>query len=451
MSPEFATIDTILENHPHLVELIVPDVTSGLKSNNMGRKDNPTVEQVLRLLIYKELRGLTYEELEFQQYDSTLCRAFVGAQKAYSSSCLQGYASKIKAENIKLLMVEFNKLAGLMGYEDFLTIRIDSTPVEANVSRPSNNSLVYDCIKSSTRFFEKVKEDYADEYNAIELLRFEAKKINYELNNVRGKQDGNQTAKEVKAASMRALFDRYLVMHTAIHAELKRLIEHGLADFSPKDRKKITKLDKHMETVYNNAYKFQIKGQKVKNEDKIFSIYEDHTDIIVKGLRDIIFGHKVNLATGKSNLILFCNIEEGNPSDSTLYQEPILEIKKCYGVDKFNACATDGGYASTDNMNFSKEHITNIVFTKVVGSLQNVVEDKETEDSLKRWRAGIEGNISNLKRKFKLNRVTWKGKAMFDAKVLWSVIAYNIRVLSGHILTTLKNEALEKVPARIAA
>ena len=193
-----------------------------------------------------------------------------------------------------------------------------------------------------------------------------------------------------------------------------------------------------MSIVYKNAYKFQIEGQQVETSEKIFSIYEDHADIIVKGLRDIIFGHKVNLSTGRSNLILYCSIEEGNPSDATLFQEPIETIKNDYGIKKFRSIATDGGYASLLNLCNAAKDFTNVVFTKVLGSLQNIVENEKIETELKKWRAGIEGNISNLKRKFKLKRVTWKGKEMFDAKIFWSVIGYNIRVLTSHILTTLQ-------------
>lgn len=437
-APEFAVIDTILENNPHIIEIVAPDVMCGLENNNMGRKDNPTVEQILRIAIYKELRGLTYEELEFHQYDSQICKEFIGLTKGFSDSCLQEYISKIQAENLTLVMIEINKIAALLGYEDFKTIRIDSTSVEADVQRPTNNSLVYDCIKTASLFFAKIKEEYAEKYEKIEAKRAEAKKINYELNNVRGKKNETHTAKEAREAKMKSLFTEYLDLHQTIHADVKMLIDNGLSDFTENDQEKIIKLENNMSIVYNNAYRFQIEGIKVENEEKIFSIYEAHTDIIVKGLRDIIYGHKVNLATGKSNLILFCNIEDGNPSDKNLFEEPILTIKSDYDVDKFTGCATDGGYASTDNMNFAKEHVVNVVFTKVVGSLKNIVENVDIENALKKWRAGIEGNISNLKRKFKLKRVTWKGKALFDAKVLWSVVAYNIRVLTGHILGTLK-------------
>jgi uncharacterized sodium:solute symporter family permease YidK len=50
---------------------------------------------------------------------------------------------------------------------------------------------------------------------------------------------------------------------------------------------------------------------------------------------------------------------------------------------------------------------------------------------------GMEAVISNVKRGFNLFRCDWKGREHFDAKVLWSVIAYNIRVMTGLMLEKL--------------
>ena len=75
-SPEMAVADVFIETHPEFIELISEDLLEGLKNNNYGRKDNPTVEQILRAAIFKELKGLTYEELEFAQYDSEICKNF---------------------------------------------------------------------------------------------------------------------------------------------------------------------------------------------------------------------------------------------------------------------------------------------------------------------------------------------------------------------------------------
>ncbi len=181
----------------------------------------------------------------------------------------------------------------------------------------------------------------------------------------------------------------------------------------------------------------EIKGKTVPNDNKIFSIYELHTDIIVKGSREVQFGHKINLTSGKSNLILSCEVLKGNPSDSTLYQNTIDKIIADYEIVPRDS-ATDGGYATKDNAAYAQgKGIVNIVFNKIVGSLKNIVSSKNMETRLKKWRSGIEAVISNFKRGYNMFRCNWKGEAHFKQKVLWSVIAYNIRVMTAAVLLQL--------------
>ena len=107
-----------------------------------------------------------------------------------------------------------------------------------------------------------------------------------------------------------------------------------------------------MQQVFSMTERKEIKGKSVPNDEKIFSIYEQHTDIIVKGSREVQFGHKINLSTGKSNLILSCDILKGNPSDSTLYQPTLDKIIARYGITPRDS-ATDGGYASKANSEYA--------------------------------------------------------------------------------------------------
>ncbi len=57
-------------------------------------------------------------------------------------------------------------------------------------------------------------------------------------------------------------------------------------------------------------------GEPVPASEKLISLFEPHADIIVKGGRDTDYGHKLNLTTGRSGLILDLVIEAGNPADS---------------------------------------------------------------------------------------------------------------------------------------
>ena len=66
LHPELALFDVLLEKNHDFVKIVSKDVLSGLKVSPFGRKDSPTVEQILRSAIYKEIKGLTYRELEIE-------------------------------------------------------------------------------------------------------------------------------------------------------------------------------------------------------------------------------------------------------------------------------------------------------------------------------------------------------------------------------------------------
>jgi IS5 family transposase len=125
---------------------------------------------------------------------------------------------------------------------------------------------------------------------------------------------------------------------------------------------------------------------------------------------------------------------EGNPKDSELFEGTIEGVKKEYGKTPESSVA-DGGYASGANMKHGQEvGIINIVFNKVAGSMRNVCMSKRKETWLKKWRAGMEAVISNLKRGFAIARCNWKGWKHYRQKVFWSIIGYNIRVMTAAVI-----------------
>ncbi len=424
---ELGLIDTILEQHPHLINLLGEDITRGQKSSVFGRKDTPSVEQIVRAAIYKELKGLEYRELEYHQTDSRICATFIKIDdlRPYSFQVYHKYISQISPDNLQKLLVELNKIAINEGLEDIEKIRQDSTVVETNIHYPTNNSILWDCIKEAHRLLSHLRK----EINTFSYRDYtkQAKKTYYKINVIKG-QD-----KRVE------LFRNQLVLFTKTINQVSNVIKKnpscGIIAMAL-----IRQLEKHLEVmnlVYDMVYLKEIKGEKVPNESKIYSIYEQHTDIIVKGGREVKFGHKVDLCSGKSNLVLNCQVLRGNPSDKELFAPAVDAI-----IDNYSKvprdCATDGGYASLANQRHAKEAgITNIVFNKVVGSLQNIASSKNIETRLKKWRSGIEAVISNIKRGFNLARCTWKGWKHFVAKVLWSIIAYNIRVMTTMVVSRI--------------
>ena len=429
IAPDFAVMDVILEKHPQIIKLAQADVTAGLKNNGLGRGDTPSVEQIVRTAIYKELKNLDYRELEFAQDDSKLCEHFckIDPENPFSFQLWHKYISRIKKETLEKILVMINRVAIEDGIEDISQFRQDSTTIETNIHYPTNNSLVWDCIKEAHRLLEQLRAEVAG--LEIKDYRRAAKKTHFKIN-------------VTKSAEKRLiLFQKQLKQFGLSMEQVTRVVKKK-SDYCVNAKaaaliEALEHLLEQMRTVYGMTERREIKNEKVPVKEKVFSIYEEHTDIIVKGGREAAFGHKVNIGTGKSNLILTCEIVEGNPSDTELYQQTIQQVQKDYQKTPASS-VTDGGYASLANLEWAREQgIANIVFNKIVGAMTNVAASVRIENKLKRWRAGMEAVISNLKRGFNIRRCVWKGLEHFKQKVLWSVIGYNIRVLTASFIAKI--------------
>ena len=139
------------------------------------------------------------------------------------------------------------------------------------------------------------------------------------------------------------------------------------------------------------------------------------------------YGHKINLATGRSGLILDVVVETGNPADAERFL-PMLERHIARHGQPPRQIASDGGYASADNLNQAKAlGVSDVAFHKKGGlGIEDMVKSRWVYRKLRNFRAGIEANISCLKRAFGLARCTWRGLAHFKAYVWSSVVAYNL-------------------------
>ncbi len=164
--------------------------------------------------------------------------------------------------------------------------------------------------------------------------------------------------------------------------------------------------------------------------------FEEHTDIIVKGARDVQYGHKVNLATDRQGLITYFEILEGNPGDKVLYL-PVLDSHQALFAELPHTTIADGGYASAANVKVARAAgVIRSAFHKRAGlGFHAMGVKRKTLKALRAFRAGIEGNISELKRAFGLSRARWKKHDGFKAFVWSSVLAYNLVRLSRISMT----------------
>jgi IS5 family transposase len=94
--------------------------------------------------------------------------------------------------------------------------------------------------------------------------------------------------------------------------------------------------------------------------------------------------------------------------------------------------AIDGGYASTDNLKKVKAMgVKDAAFHKKRGlHVKDMVKSNWVYKKLCDFRAGVEGNISCLKRRYGLSRCTWRGLKKFKAYIWSSTVAYNLMLLA---------------------
>ena len=186
--------------------------------------------------------------------------------------------------------------------------------------------------------------------------------------------------------------------------------------------------------VIDQTQRRVLEGKKVPAGQKVLSLVESHTDLIVKDRRDSYYGHKICLTLGPSSLVLGCEVLQGNPADVTLAVPMIQRHKQLYGTAPKQA-AFDGAFTSQANLERLKEMgVQQVAFSKPRGiPVEQMCTSSAQYRKLRRFRAGAEGCISFLKRVTGMGRCRWKGPQGFRAYVWASVVAANLLVLARHL------------------
>ena len=409
-------ISDVLDQHPHCIELVAQDILpQGLKE--VGCK-GLSVESIFRCMILKQLFQHSYSELAFHLEDSISYRTFarLAVNSFPSKSTLQSTIRNISPDTLQ--QVFRNQVTDALneGIVDLSKQRIDSTAIAANILTPSDSQLLNDCVRVLSRHMKKssslagFKVRFYDLRKAAKKLAF---KIFYS-----------------KKADKKGYYQQLLELCETLQQQVQRALEISMAYKTAQAehwRGILSHYTSLLEQVIDQTVKRVFENEKVSAKEKIVSIFEDHTNIISKKNRPTVFGHKVNLGTDVKGIITYFNIEDGNPNDSDCYSSILTGYKEIYERSPETMVA-DGGYASKDNVKKGKEAgVKKVVFHKTKGiSLSEMGIKEKTLVKLRHFRAGVEGNISELKRVFGLYRVKWKGKDGFDACVWASVISYNL-------------------------
>jgi IS5 family transposase len=416
-------ISTRLDGLPDILDLAFADLVKP-ETDETG-SEGLSVESVVRAALLKQMMGLSYEELSFYLEDSLTYRSFSRIhKKTPSASSLQSVISAISAETWEKINRLLLKDVADAGIEKARTVRIDSTVTASNIHSPTDSSLLWDSVRIMTRILEQLREQLGKEKIVFcdhqRLAKKRMRAIVYTRKKEK-KADLYKVLVETTQKTFAYLQDAQTVLNNTAKTNLQLMALHD----------QIILYTPLIESIIDQTQRRVFKGESVPVSDKVVSLFEPHTDIIVKGSRGTEYGHKLNLTTGKSGLVLDLCIEEGNPADTARLLPMIERQQAIYGRSP-RQVAADGGYASLENVFAAKAlGVSDIAFHKKRGlKVEEMTRSQWVYKKLCDFRAGIEGNISCLKRRYGLSRCLWKGLEKFKAYVWSSTVAYNFMQLA---------------------
>ncbi len=315
-------------------------------------------------------------------------------------------------------------------------MRIDTTVYETNIHYPSDSSLLWDSYRVLGRWIEEVRELDPSLVGRGRLHVKRAKRLFLEIN--RMAKNRGKTDRRMKR-SYRKLIGMVSKVVTWTGEIWERIRSQGKVRTETQDilewsADEIARLFTPISMVIDQATRRTQHGESVPNDEKIFSIFEEHTRLIKKGKADkpIEFGHVVAFQQVEGKFITGYQVFDRTPQDADLLDDALAKHQELFGSLPESLAADRGFYGGKDKLEELSEMIPHVSIGK---KGKRNADDLAREHhpvfkELQKFRAGIEGTISYLKRSLKLTRSLYRSFKTYAASVGSIVFVHNLVVLS---------------------
>jgi len=405
-----------------------------LHSKDFGRP-GIAPDRLLRCVVLKHFKSWSFRELECELRHSLLYRRFT----RFFEDPIPDHTSFSRTfalfgpEGTRQIHQRVTQKAKAMKLAPGRKLRIDTTAVESNIHYPTDSSLLADSLRVMTRALKRIAASCAHsslkvvdharaaKYRVLEICR--AAKSFTETSRARLKdsygkllgltrqvrRQAGKALKELEAQNLKAEAGNLLTVLVA---------EAQLRHYLPLVDKVIAQTQARI-----------FEGQ-TRHEDKILSLFEEHTAIIRKGKpnKPTEFGRLVRLDEVENGIISGYAIAEGNPADQQQWVPALRHHQEIFGrVPRL--AAADRGFWSSDNEKTALDMGIKRVVLPATGRLsaKRAVHQKQRWFRQGQgWRAGCEPRISTLKHQFGMKRAWYKGDAGFQRYVGWCIIAQDL-------------------------
>jgi IS5 family transposase len=441
LDPLLAAISEFLDRHGALVEAVRQDLERGLKNPATGR-DGMSPQQVLRSLVLQRVKNWDYRELRERIADGLSLRRFtdfysrcVPKHDAFNRAFNQLTSGTLRAINEAIVQAAIE-----LGLEDGAKLRVDTTVVETDIHYPTDSTLLWDSVRVITRLIGRLGEWLPQAVVGFANRTRRARRRMQEIQRM--------TPKERQQRQRRKYRDLLRTSEQVVHSTREVLKKtsnvrtiNPLSDLALRDlRAQIEHYCELGERVIDQTRRRILEGQSVPAEQKLYSIFEPHTDLIKRGKAQtpVEFGHKVFLAESAQGLITQYRVLEGNPGDDGQVVPCLKRHKKTFGQAP-ELLSGDRGFFSPDGLEDCHRAGVGLACIPQCGGHKTPEREAfEKSPGFKRgqrFRAGIEGRISVLFRGRGMKRCLAQGRERFELLVGAAVLANNLMAIARLLLS----------------
>jgi IS5 family transposase len=433
LDPLLEQISRFLDREGALLDVVHADLVRGLKKPQHGRA-GLTAEQVLRTFVLQRVKSWDYRELRERIADGFTLREFTRFECAPvpQHDAFQRAIARLTPGTMRTLNEAVVAAAVRLGLEDGRQLRVDTTVVETDIRYPQDSGLLWDSVRVISRLVAALHALAPHAGFRFPDRTRRARRRMQEIARMRARgqrqralarkyRDLIQVAAEVlECASLvvhRAQGTPYVDVMTALQADACcQQIMHFIA---------------LARRVIDQSERRVLRGETVPAAQKLYSIFETHTDLIKRGKshKPVEFGHKVFLAESRHGLITDYRILAGNPADKDQLEPSVARHRARFGTVPDLYAADRGFYDPDAGARVEQQGVKRLAIPQRGGTKTAARQAHEKSRAFKKaqaFRAGIEGRISVLFRGRGMKRCLWSGPERFELFVGAAVLANNL-------------------------
>ena len=422
---KYKRISTVLDENPVILDLADRDLKSLSQGGRKGREADYTSENLVRALIVHTGEGLSLRGTVVLIAQSEFLQDFLrlGNRSVMDFTFLDKAFKAIRPATWKKINEALCGHAAETKRIDPTAVRVDTTVTETTIHYPTASSLLWDSWRVLARLLREGRS------LAPELCenRFHDRLVQRAYHRI--VRYGRSSAK-ARRRMVRKCWSE-LIAHVRWIAEIAE-------EFCARSRRswdwtvlsiaeELRGFLRSVRVAISAAERANLKGETVPASERVFSLFEPHTGLIRRGKsrKPVEFGHGVLLSQTREKFICHYEVMEHRIPDPHLTASAVEQHERLFGHPP-KVLTGDHGFNPEASVRAALEEKVEILaiprrlsdWAEVIGSLWQ------------RFRAGIEGSISVLKRAFRLLRCPYRGFKSFAASVGLSIFCHNLVLLA---------------------